>query len=112
MPRQTRAVILTCLLLLACGCDKIIATTDSQRILGKWTSSIDSIEFFSNGDFRDYAILATHSGKWTILEGNRVQWKMDSAFLPDSEWKYAIDGEKLTLSTLDGGASIEYKRAQ
>ena len=84
--------------------------TDSQRIQGKWKGSMDSLEFLSNGEYRAHAVLATHNGKWQILEGNRLKITMDARLLPDSEWRYEIMGDKLTLTDMRGNLKLEYQR--
>ena len=57
---RSHAMIVGLSILLA-GCDGV---TDSERIVGRWDGSLDSIEFFSNGDFHQYALLMTQKGKW------------------------------------------------
>jgi hypothetical protein len=92
------------------GCEQVVKVTDSQRICGKWKGSLDAIEFFSNGDYRAYAVLATHNGKWQILEGNRLKITMDSRWLPDGELRYEFAGDKLILTDMGGNVKLEYQR--
>jgi hypothetical protein len=84
--------------------------TDAQRLIGKW-EGISTLEFYSNGDFRDQALLVTWNGKWKILEGNRLELKYDSSLAPDVTWDYSFSGDKLTLTFPAGlKGSNEYKR--
>ncbi|VTR91642.1 unnamed protein product [Gemmata massiliana] len=84
--------------------------TDAQRIVGKWGNSIETNEFLANGEYRVYAPLATHKGKWQILEGKRLDIVMDSWFMPDSKWRYEIVGDTLTLTTIEGNLKLEFQR--
>jgi hypothetical protein len=87
-----------------------VAVTDEQRIQGKWKGGISSFEFFSDGKFREYAALATHDGKWQMLDGKRLKLTMDSQWVPDSEWRYEIAGDKLTLTDMRGNVKLEFQR--
>jgi hypothetical protein len=87
-----------------------VAVTDEQRIQGKWKGSPSSLEFFSDGKFKEYAALATHDGKWQMLDGKRLKLIMDSQWMPDSEWRYEIDGDKLTLTDMRGNVKLEFQR--
>ena len=87
-----------------------VTMTDEQRIQGKWKGELSSLEFFPEGRFREYAALATHDGKWQMLEGKRLKLVMDSQWLPDSEWRYEIAGDKLTLTDMRGNVKLELLR--
>jgi hypothetical protein len=88
--------------------------TDSQRILGKWKGkgTLDTIEFFSNGDVRIYALLATHKGTWKIMPGQRLTMETEGLLWGTNkmEWKYEISGKTLTLKSTNGNISLQYEK--
>ena len=99
---RTRTVATLALLALAicpmlAGCDGI---TDHQRLVGRWEGSLDSIEFFSNSDFRIYALLITHTGKWELPGDGRIKYSTEGILGHNGEFKYELDGDKLTLKNM------------
>jgi hypothetical protein len=108
----TGLLLLVASCLLGSGCDAMTTMADSQRILGKWQGSLDSLEFFGNGDLRAYAVLKTHQGKWRMPGGNRLQLEVPGIFYGTmkAEWRYEITGNKLILTAMEGGMKLEYHR--
>lgn len=79
-------------------------------IVGTWQSdanSANTIEFFPDGTLRETAPLKTSNGKYVLLDGSRVKMEIDGVLWGTNVivWKYAVDGNKLTMAT-EGGVAM------
>jgi hypothetical protein len=79
------------------GCGGGKQLSDAERIIGKW-DNYHSIEFLSNGEYREYAPEKTYTGKWRMLSDHRIEVKTDGLFLgTNEELTYEFSGERLVL---------------
>jgi len=96
------------------GCGYVKALTDSQLIVGPWenASGMETLEFYSNGDFEDRAVLGSTRGTWKMPGDQRLQMEMPGIFYGkiNGEWKYELSGDKLTLKSSDGWLKYEFHR--
>jgi hypothetical protein len=96
------------------GCGYVTALTDSQLIVGTWenTSGMETLEFYSNGDFEDRALLGSTRGTWKMPGDQRLQMEMPGIFYGkiNGEWKYELNGDKLTLTSSNGWLKYEFRR--
>lgn len=70
-----------------------------------------TLEFFSNGEVREYALLRTNKGTWTMPGDNRLKLDMEGIFYGSNkvEFKYELSSSALKLVTLDGNIKLDYK---
>jgi hypothetical protein len=89
-----------------------VPLTDEQRLHGEWEGqgTLDSIEFFPNGDVRIYAALVTHKGKWKLLSGQRLDLETEGVLWGTNkiEWEYKLSGKTLVLMQPNGGLTLKY----